>query len=60
LAKILTYDQMDMHYAGIFSDAIFCDHYTDNHMHKVDICKKINAQALFEDLMDTALDVSRG
>ena len=57
-AKQLTEYQLQTHFAGLFDEIIFAQHYTEHHIPKSQIAKRVGAAYFIEDNMDYALEVA--
>lgn len=49
---------LDRHYAGLIHDVHFANHFSEDSVHKHDICKKIGIEVMVEDNMDYALGIA--
>lgn len=56
--KDYTLKWLDKHYAWIFQDVYFAEHFTDNHKDKSEICIENKIQYMIEDNFEYALDTA--
>lgn len=54
----MTLKQLDKHYPGIFDDIVFVHFYTDKHIPKSEVCRKLGVHYLIEDSLENAMDVA--